>query len=84
MPNSGVIGSSANHYSGTPAQVKMKVRDCWHDYVRQYQSYTLTLDKWLKMSIITYVAIAVKDQVQDYPVMSKVTYVFDLPGLNLP
>ena len=32
------------------------VRDCWHDCERQYQSYTFTLDKWLKMSIITYVA----------------------------
>ena len=32
------------------------VRDCWHDYVRQYQSYTFTLYKGLKMSIITYVA----------------------------
>ena len=32
------------------------VRDCWHDCERQYQSYTSTLDKWLKMSIITYVA----------------------------
>ena len=32
------------------------VRDCWHDYERQYQSYRFTLDKWLKMSIITYVA----------------------------
>ena len=31
------------------------VCDCCHDYERQYQSYTFTLDKWLKMSIITYV-----------------------------
>ena len=32
------------------------VRDCWHDYERQDQSYTFTLHKWLKMSMITYVA----------------------------
>ena len=32
------------------------VCDCWHDCERQYQSYTFTPDKWLKISIITYVA----------------------------
>ena len=31
------------------------VHDCWHDYVRQYQSYTFTLDKWLTMAINTHV-----------------------------
>ena len=34
----------------------ISVRDWWHDCERKYQSYTFTLDKWLKMSIITYVA----------------------------
>ena len=46
------------------------VRDCWHDCQPQYQSYTFTL-------------LAVKDHVQDYSVMSNVTYVFDLPGHSL-
>ena len=55
-------------------------RDRWHDCERQYQSYTFTLDKWLKMSIITYVASSQRSRTR---LFCYVKYVFDLPGLNL-
>ena len=56
------------------------VRDCWQDYELQHQSYTISLDKWLKMSIITYVASSQRSRTR---LFCYVTYVFDLPGLNL-
>ena len=52
------------------------VCDCWHDYERQYQSYTFTLDKWLKMSIITYVGNSQRSRTRLCSVMSNTFLTF--------